>query len=881
LTYENFDPITGIRIGRTFILTNLQKLYLDYNDSQSLEYMNSSTYYDAFYLFEVYYKLVKFFRMHQNDLIKKSFTLEKAKELLLKEINKFIELGCRKLNKTFDHYLQDENILLNINDYHIQGKTVTNTSDEINKITVLRIEIKRLVSIHSNRRIGSVLYCDSFLMSNSEIFNLTQDILPFKFIHTAKIHLTGRDNIDYDPLNILRINSNIKFSEIEAKGIVFYRNEYNISYLFPDSQELGYDHNQMFYYLCGKLYLFDDYLMFFDNSIGHVVIDEKNLKEIAIKDEMRYTVILLTLQDSEKIPLSNICKNEIILYIPGNNTKIKSIKYEMISFLKTRFTNKFKIFSNLKENEYDLAIRTISDNENDNLNYVSNSFNITNITDIILELFEYEFLSTMKFWKNDKLNFNEYKYIRESIANYESNPVDVDPESNHKKTKIVLLFCSHFDNLDKFTKYLLDLGKIYTTGSIKVVFPSLNLINDEKSFYEFYCKSLLEHSSQKIKVVLVIVFNEIKVNYFLYNLVMYYEKFNPSTDKKSFLKEFQILSISYAVNLKYLIKNKNKDFLSRVYEISDEDLVNFILIEEDYLSKEKIEFRNKLISSMNSKAITFNTRSFSKNKEVSKIFTEKNLVNPKKISFHFDILIGDLKLNHNHDKKEECFIKLKYKIKKELFEEFLNNHMNIPQLYSHEKKLKDLQNFSEGKSETVMDSDGKDIINRNYLNTDDLEQKFVEDLTEEVKKLKRAAAEPIIEKVVGYVKFIKHKSTDEIVENKIYFVKSCYKEKSIEVYEEKVKKISTEEIGLLLYGENIKSNLRYLHDLILEFSGEIPESKEYKNKNNLTEAEMRNLNAVNLKREIPPGWKKDGAIFIDPEGNIHYSHPCNILIYNT
>ena len=65
--------------------------------------------------------------------------------------------------------------------------------------------------------------------------------------------------------------------------------------------------------------------------------------------------------------------------------------------------------------------------------------------------------------------------------------------------------------------------------------------------------------------------------------------------------------------------------------------------------------------------------------------------------------------------------------------------------------------------------------------------------------------------------------------------------------------------------------------MILEFTGEIPDSKENKTINNLTEAEMRNLNAVNLKREIPPGWKKDGAIFIDPEGNIHYSHPSNIL----
>jgi hypothetical protein len=881
LTYENFDPITAIRIGRTFFLTNLQKSYLDYNDSQSLEYMNSSIYYDSFYLFEVYYKLVKFFRINQNDLIRKSFLLEKAKELLLKEINNFIQLGCRKLNKTFDHYLKDENILLNLSDYHIQGKTVTNTSDEINKITVLRIEIKGLVSIHSNRRIGSVLFCDSFLMSNSEIFNLTQDILPFKFINTTKIHISGLDNIDYDPLKILRINSNIKFSEIEAKGIIFYRNEYNISYLFPDSQELGYDHNQMFNYISGKFYVFDDYLMFYDNSLGHIVIDEKNLKEIAIKDEMRYTVILLTLQDPEKIPLSNICKNEIILYIPGNNPKIKSIKYEMISFLKMRFPNKFKVFSNLKENEYDLAIRTITDNENDNLNYVSNSFNITNITDIILEMFEYEFLSTMKSWKNDKLNFNQYNYIRESIANYESNSSDVDVEldSDDRKTKIVFLFCSYFDNLYKFTKYLLDLGKIYSTGSIKVVFPSLNLINDEKSFYEFYCKSLIEHSSQKIKLVLVIVFNEIKVNYFLYNLVMFYEKFN-SFDKKSFLKEYHILSICYAVNLKNLPKNKNKDLISRVYEISDEDLVNFILIEEDYLSKEKIELRNKLISSMNSKAITFNTRSFSKNKEVNKIFSEKNLMNPKKISFHFDILIGDIKRNRIPNKKEECFVKLKYKIKKELLEEFLNNHMNIPQKYSHEKKLKDLLNSSEGKSksDTIVDSDGKDIINRNYLNTDDIEQKFVEDLTEEVKKLRRGATEPIIEKVVGYVKFIKQKSTDAIIENKIYFVKSCYKETSIEVYEEKIKKISNEEIGFLLYGENLKANLAYLQDLILEFTGEIPESKENKTINNLTEAEMRNLNAVNLKREIPPGWKKDGAIFIDPEGNIHYSHPSNILI---
>ena len=46
LTYESCDPMTGIRVGRTFFTTNLQRIFLDRNDIEKLEFTFKSIAYE-------------------------------------------------------------------------------------------------------------------------------------------------------------------------------------------------------------------------------------------------------------------------------------------------------------------------------------------------------------------------------------------------------------------------------------------------------------------------------------------------------------------------------------------------------------------------------------------------------------------------------------------------------------------------------------------------------------------------------------------------------------------------------------------------------------------------------------------------------------------
>ena len=168
--------------------------------------------------------------------------------------------------------INEDKILIDIREYFILSKA---TPQKGNKTIVLRFELKEILSAVSHRRVGSLLFADSFLYCYRELFNLTSDILSFKFIMTSTRHYKIED---YNHHQILNSVSSIKIKNIEYRALVFYKDEYNLPYIFPDSHELGLDHNQMFLFYTGKLNVYDDYIVFNDSAVGSVIVSFENIQ---------------------------------------------------------------------------------------------------------------------------------------------------------------------------------------------------------------------------------------------------------------------------------------------------------------------------------------------------------------------------------------------------------------------------------------------------------------------------------------------------------------------------------------------------------------------------------------------------------------------------
>ena len=80
----------------------------------------------------------------------------------------------------------------------------------------------------------------------------------------------------------------------------------------------------------------------------------------------------------------------------------------------------------------------------------------------------------------------------------------------------------------------------------------------------------------------------------------------------------------------------------------------------------------------------------------------------------------------------------------------------------------------------------------------------------------------------------------------------------------------------MISGKNIIENYKYIQETLLTLSGEIPEFKPYRKKEDLSEEEIFNLNLVNFFREIPEGWWWDGPVILDDNGNRYGQHPCKL-----
>ena len=97
--------------------------------------------------------------------------------MLAKELNDYIMSNYSQ--NYFDYLINEDKILIDIREYFILSKA---TPQKGNKTIVLRFELKEILSAVSHRRVGSLLFADSFLYCYRELFNLTSDILSFKFI---------------------------------------------------------------------------------------------------------------------------------------------------------------------------------------------------------------------------------------------------------------------------------------------------------------------------------------------------------------------------------------------------------------------------------------------------------------------------------------------------------------------------------------------------------------------------------------------------------------------------------------------------------------------------------------------------------------------------
>ena len=139
LTYENYDPITGIRIGRTIFLYNLQETFLDFdNETLKYDFIPTLIYKEAFYLFNLYYIIITFSRKYQFDIILNKMSIKSAKETLCKELNSYIMNNFT--DKYFDYIISENNILIDIREYNLLSKHSGND----NKVIVLRIELKEI-----------------------------------------------------------------------------------------------------------------------------------------------------------------------------------------------------------------------------------------------------------------------------------------------------------------------------------------------------------------------------------------------------------------------------------------------------------------------------------------------------------------------------------------------------------------------------------------------------------------------------------------------------------------------------------------------------------------------------------------------------------------
>lgn len=849
LTYENMDPTTGIRICRTIFLYNMQKKYLDmHEDTFQYDFIETKAYKEIFYFFNLYYLLVSFYRKIQNDIILLRTNIPKVKEDLKDLMNNFIKKFIKEnnLKDNEDYLIKKEDIFVETKKYVLLDKVVDNNSyQDENKIIVLRFEVKNILSVYTHRPIGSLLFGDSYLTCYDELYNITSDILPFKFIQTSTQHY--KDDINYNQQQILLSLTNIKIKDIDYKALQFYKDEFNIPYLFPDGHDDGLDHNQIFIFYAGKINLYEDYFTFSDDSVGNIIVSYENIDNFEYLEERNYTVILIRFKDMDNLPLSGIVKNEIIFYFKGSTERWRSYSREMIDFMRNIkcLRGKIGILNDDKKFEYEIVMRTINDNEIYNLSNISNSFNLTNVCDSVNEMIEYEYL------KYNHNNFDKFIDYKNKLNEYLEEIKEVKENNNeiiHNK-KLMFVFGTNPLVINNIKKKLVDF--IRKSGlKYNEIIPEISLFdknNENNEIISFYADNInkIQFDPKRINIIFI---------YHICNILTFIKELD---EKINLLERFDVLNISYAINYSWIKADKFKNKIPQNFLY--EDIINNIFIEEGLLSPDKIEKNNKYITMSNTKAKLYTTRSFYLNeKELRQILFETYQIKPKLIKFYLDYYE---KLEQDKPVYQNIFIPFKYMVQENLLKKFFDNSINYP-LFFKWKTSEIVNNKRVEKIRFPLDEPEKPKL------SDDTEyQKY---LSKIVSMAKMSQIEPIFTQIFGNTVLINENNKDK--EKRTISELECnYKVKNIINNNNGNKN----DIGLFILGKNLyfENSSEFYSKMLFELSGKFPEFRPYKKKEDITEKERENLNYINLTRPLPEGWSLEGPVVVDDKDEVHYEHP--------
>ena len=851
LTYENMDPTTGIRICRTIFLYNMQKKYLDmHEDTFQYDFIETKAYKEIFYFFNLYYLLVSFYRKIQNDIILLRTNIPKVKEDLKDLMNNFIKKFIKEnnLKDNEDYLIKKENIFVETKKYVLLDKVVDNNSyQDENKIIVLRFEVKNILSVYTHRPIGSLLFGDSYLTCYDELYNITSDILPFKFIQTSTQHY--KDDINYNQQQILLSLTNIKIKDIDYKALQFYKDEFNIPYLFPDGHEDGLDHNQIFIFYAGKINLYEDYFTFSDDSVGNIIVSYENIENFEYLEERNYTVILIRFKDMDNLPLSGIVKNEIIFYFKGSTERWRSYSREMIDFMRNIkcLRGKIGILNDDKKFEYEIVMRTINDNEIYNLSNISNSFNLTNVCDSVNEMIEYEYL------KYNHNNFDKFIDYKNKLNEYLEEIKEVKENNNNNEIihnkKLMFVFGTNPLVINNIKKKLVDF--IRKSGlKYNEIIPEISLFdknNENNEIISFYADNInkIQFDPKRINIIFI---------YHICNILTFIKELD---EKINLLERFDVLNISYAINYSWIKADKFKNKIPQNFLY--EDIINNIFIEEGLLSPDKIEKNNKYITMSNTKAKLYTTRSFYLNeKELRQILFETYQIKPKLIKFYLDYYE---KLEQDKPVYQNIFIPFKYMVQENLLKKFFDNSINYP-LFFKWKTSEIINNKRVEKIRFPLDEPEKPKL------SDDTEyQKY---LSKIVSMAKMSQIEPIFTQIFGNTVLINENNKDK--EKRTISELECnYKVKNI-INNNNGNKNN---IGLFILGKNLyfENDKEFYSKILFELSGKFPEFRPYKKKEDITEKERENLNYINLTRPLPEGWSLEGPVVVDDKDEVHYEHP--------
>jgi hypothetical protein len=477
-------------------------------------------------------------------------------------------------------------------------------------------------------------------------------------------------------------------------------------------------------------------------------------------------------------------------------------------------------------------------------------------------MIEYEYL---KYNSNDK--FISYKDYRNKKNEYlqEINPVEEEKEkeisttSKQKKIektdkKLMFVFGTNPLNINNIRKKLIDFTK-KSGYQYNEIIPDLSLFHYQKvnknDIISFYVDNLnkIESNPKLINFIFI---------YFSCNVLTFLNEINKKIVK--FTSNFDLLNISYTVNYSWFKSDRFKNKITHNY-IYD-DLINNIFIDEGLLPPDKITKLNKLISLANPKANIYTTRSFYLNDKELKQMFETIMLRPKVIKFYLDYYES---ISLNKSIYQNIYIPFKYMVKEDLLKKFFVNSINMP-LFFQWKKIE-----IENDKKIVKIVFPPDEQPKPKLSDDAEYQKYLEKI---VSQAKVAESEPYFVELFGNCILNteeNRKNSGEQNKRNISKFECNYKIKNLT----NIKNEEKNEIGIFVLGKNVvlEKNDDFYEKILLTLSGEFPDLRPYKKKEELTQEERQNLNFINLTRPLPPGWSLEGPVVVDENDEIHYEHP--------